>query len=163
MHLILLLQMVCNMKTNLTASHLAISELLARRGFRSTAPRRAVLDVLLKAAAPLSMMEIHRRVKRRQIDLSSVYRTVNLLCDLGLLRVADASRGAQYVELAEPFTGHHHHLICQTCGQIGELDGCFLENEVLEAITRQVRRLQNFQVTDHDLRLIGLCGTCATT
>lgn len=159
----MLLQMICNGKMNPTSSHLAISELLTRRGFRSTAPRRAVLDVLLKAAAPLSIMEIHKQIKKRRIDLSSVYRTVNLLCELGLLRVADASRGSQYVELAEPFMSHHHHLICQACGQIGELDGCLLENEVLEAITHQVRRLRNFRVTDHDLRLLGLCEACATT
>jgi Fur family ferric uptake transcriptional regulator len=151
------------MKMNPASSLLAISELLARRGFRSTAARRAVLDVLLKAASPLSVMEIHKRIKRHRIDLSSVYRTVNLLCELGLFRVVDVSRGSQYVELAESFTGHHHHLICQACGQIGELDGCFLENEVLEAITRQVRQLRNFQVTDHDLRLLGLCEACATT
>jgi Fur family ferric uptake transcriptional regulator len=134
--------------------------LLSRRGFRLTRPRRAVLDALLSVSAPLSIGELHALVRAHRIDLSSVYRTVHLLSSLGALRVADTSPGFQRVELAEQFTGHHHHLICEGCGRIGELEGCLLEEKLLKGLTRRIRRTKSFRVTTHDLRFIGVCQGC---
>ncbi len=137
-----------------------VFNLMSRRGFRLTQPRRAVLDALFAASAPLSIGEIHALVRNRHIDLSSVYRTVHLLSSLGALRVADTSSGFQRVELAEQFTGHHHHLICEACGRIGELEGCLLEEKLLKGLAQRIRRTKSFRVTTHDLRIIGLCQRC---
>jgi Fur family transcriptional regulator, ferric uptake regulator len=138
----------------------AIPTALARKGFRLTGPRRAVLDVLVAQAAPLSAAEIHSRVRNRRVNLVSVYRTVHLLAKLGLLRTADTSRRIRRFELAEEFTGHHHHLICRGCGRIEDVDGCLLGDRALEALHRSVRRAQRFRITDHDLKLFGLCHRC---
>jgi Fe2+ or Zn2+ uptake regulation protein len=137
-----------------------IPDLLAARGFRLTSPRLAILEVLAAARTPLSVAAIHTRVRDRRINLVSVYRTVHLLLELGLVRVADASRGTQRFELAEQFTGHHHHLVCRACGGIQELEGCILTADVLEALNRRVRRARNFRVTEHDVTLLGLCQAC---
>ena len=137
-----------------------IPDLLARRGVRLTAPRREVVDVLVRHAAPLSVAEIHARLGTRQINLVSVYRTVHLLLALGLVRIADESKGTRWFELAEAFTGHHHHLVCQGCGHVEDLDGCWLGQEMLDALNRRVRRRRRFLVTGHDLKLIGLCRQC---
>jgi Fur family transcriptional regulator, ferric uptake regulator len=139
----------------------AIPSLLADRGFRLTAPRRAVVNVLVEEGTPLSVAEIHGRLRRRSVNLVSVYRTVHLLRGLGLLRVADTSKGIQRFELAEAFTGHHHHLICQRCGRVEDLTGCVLADKVLASLNRRVRRAQRFRVTGHDLKLLGLCRGCA--
>ena len=133
---------------------------LARQGFRLTGPRRAVLNVLVSQAAPLSAAEIHERVQKGRVNLVSVYRTVHLLAKLGLLRTADTSRRIRRFELAEEFTGHHHHLICRGCGRIEDVDGCLLGGRALEAFHRSVRRAQRFRITDHDLKLFGLCHRC---
>ena len=138
----------------------AIPSVLARRGFRLTGPRRAVLDVLVAQAGPLSAAEIHGRVRARRVNLVSVYRTVHLLARLGLLRTADTSRRIRRFELAEEFTGHHHHVICRGCGRIEDVDGCLLGDRALEALHRSVRRTQRFRITDHDLKLFGLCHRC---
>lgn len=138
-----------------------LPDLLARRGFRLTGPRRAVLDVLVKHGAPLSVAEIHSRLPDRRVNLVSVYRTLYLLSELGLLRTADTSKGSKRFELSQEFTGHHHHLICQACGLVQDLEGCSLEDRVLETLTRRVRRVRGFRVTDHDLKLFGLCARCA--
>lgn len=74
--------------------------------------------------------------------------------------VVDASKGTQRFELAEQFTGHHHHLVCQECGGVEDLDGCLLEDEVLDAIRQRVWRSRNFRLTGHDLKLFGLCRRC---
>jgi Fur family transcriptional regulator, ferric uptake regulator len=145
-----------------TAAHArhAIPTAIANKGFRLTGPRRAVVDVLVDHAAPMSVAEIQASLKGRRANLVSIYRSVNLLCELGLLRVADTSKGTQRFELAEQFTGHHHHLVCQECGSVEDLNGCLLEDAVLDAIRQRVRRSRSFRLTGHDLKLVGLCRRC---
>jgi Fur family ferric uptake transcriptional regulator len=137
-----------------------LADLLAARGYRITAPRRHVLEALLASDAPLSAAEIHRRLGDRRINLASVYRTVRLFLRLRILSVTDSTNGGQRFELADPFTGHHHHLICRECGKIEDLDGCLLEGKLLSALKRRVRQSRRFRIADHELRLIGACGDC---
>jgi Fur family ferric uptake transcriptional regulator len=140
----------------------AIGRAVSRLGYRLTGPRRAVADVLAQAREPMTVAEIHRAVGIRPPNLASVYRAVNLLARIGLVRVTDASRSrpsARY-ELAEPFTGHHHHLICRVCGRIEDLDGCVIPNDALGRLTRRLGRAKGFRVTEHELRLFGRCREC---
>lgn len=138
----------------------AIPRLLVRRGYRLTGPRRAVFEALAASREPRSVAQIHRAVGEARANLVSVYRTVKLLCDIGLVRATDSARGQRRYELAEPFTAHHHHLICRRCGQIEDLDGCLLEPAVLARLGRRVRQSHRFRVTDHELRFFGVCGRC---
>jgi len=145
-----------------TVSHArhAIPTAIASKGFRLTGPRRAVVDALVDRAAPMSVAEIHGSLAGQRVNLVSVYRAVNLLCELGLMRVADTSKGTQRFELAEQFTGHHHHLVCQDCGRVEDLEGCLLDDQVLAAIGQRVRRSRGFRLIGHDLKLFGLCRHC---
>jgi Fur family ferric uptake transcriptional regulator len=138
----------------------AIPRLLARRGYRITAPRRAVLDALATSREPRTVAQLHRALGGERVNLVSVYRTVKLLCDVGLVRATDAAQGQRRYELAEPFMAHHHHLICRRCGQIEDLEGCLLEADVLTRLGRRVRQSHRFQVTDHELRFFGVCRRC---
>jgi Fur family ferric uptake transcriptional regulator len=138
----------------------AIPDVLASKGLRLTAPRRAVIDVLVERAAPLTVADIHGRLRKARINLVSVYRTLRLLVDLGLVRLVDEFRGTQRFELAEVYTGHHHHVVCQGCGQVEDIDGCWLEEKMLETLNRRLRRTRRFRVTAHDLKLFGLCRGC---
>jgi Fur family ferric uptake transcriptional regulator len=138
----------------------AIPRLLARRGYRITAPRRAVLHALATAPEPRTVAQLHSALGGERVNLVSVYRTVKLLCEVGLVRATDASQGQRRYELAEPFMAHHHHLICRRCGQIEDLDGCLLEADVLTRLGRRVRQSHRFRVTDHELRFFGVCRRC---
>jgi len=138
----------------------AIPRLLARRGYRITAPRRAVLDALATTREPRTVAQLHRALGGERVNLVSVYRTVKLLCDVGLVRATDAAQGQRRYELAEPFMAHHHHLICRRCAQIEDLDGCLLEEDVLARLGRRVRQSHRFRVTDHELRFFGICRRC---
>jgi Fur family transcriptional regulator, ferric uptake regulator len=138
----------------------AVTALLADRGYRTTAPRRQILDVLVSTGTPLSAAEIHRRLENRRVNLASVYRTVHVLLRLEVLRATDAIRGEKRFELTDPLSAHHHHLICQDCGRIEDLEGCPLEERVLRAVHRRVRRSRRFRIVQHDLRLIGACADC---
>jgi Fur family ferric uptake transcriptional regulator len=138
----------------------AIPSLLASHGFRLTGPRKAVVEALAEPSEPMSVAEIHARLKASRVNLVSVYRAVNLLTRLGVLRLADATTGTSRFELSEQFTGHHHHLVCRSCGRVEDVDGCLLEQDMLDALNRRVHRSRKFRVTDHDLRLFGVCHRC---
>jgi len=142
------------------ARRAVLPDLLARHGYRLTGPRRAILDTIAASTAPLTVAEIHARLGTGLADRVSVYRTVNLLLKVGLLRTADVTRAGARYELNEAFTGHHHHVICQVCGRIEDLDGCLLADDLLARLRRQVRQTMRFRVTEHELRLFGLCRQC---
>jgi Fe2+ or Zn2+ uptake regulation protein len=138
----------------------AIPPELRRLGHRLTGPRRAVLEVLAASTEPLAVPEIHGRLGAARANVVSVYRTVNLLVAIGLVRATDSARGRRRYELSEQFTGHHHHLICRGCGRIEDLDGCLLEPKALTRVYQRLRQTRRFRVTDHELRLFGLCRQC---
>jgi Fe2+ or Zn2+ uptake regulation protein len=128
--------------------------LLATAGHAWTRPRAAVLHVLVGAPTPVKVEEIHARLGQwpggRGINLSSVYRTVNLLHGLGMVWRVQLGDGPQRYELAEDFRGHHHHFVCEGCGRIEDVRRCPLEGADLGAGVRR-----------HHLELFGLCRDCA--
>jgi Fe2+ or Zn2+ uptake regulation protein len=130
---------------------------LVRAGHAWTRPRAAVLQVLVPAAVPLKVEEIHARVGRRvagaPVNLSSVSRTVNLLCGLGIVRPVRFGDGAQRFELAEDGSEHHHHLVCERCGRVEDVRPCPVEGVDLGR--------QGLAVRSHHLELFGLCRLCA--
>jgi Fur family ferric uptake transcriptional regulator len=140
----------------------AIPVLLSERGVRLTGPRRLVVEALVRHPGPQTAAEVHRRLSDRRVNLVSVYRTLNLLVDLGIARVADTSHGTRRFELAESYTEHHHHLICRSCGGVEDLEGCLVSDGALRRLSRRVRRARKFRVVDHDLRLLGYCRKCDT-
>jgi Fur family ferric uptake transcriptional regulator len=131
-----------------------IREVLATAGHAWTRPRSAVLQILVAAPTPLKVEEIHERLRqvprRRGINLSSVYRTVNLLRDLRVVRRIQLGEGAQRYELAEDYRAHHHHFVCETCGRIEDVRRCPLEGADLGVAVRS-----------HHLELFGVCRHCA--
>jgi Fe2+ or Zn2+ uptake regulation protein len=140
----------------------AIPHVLARRGRRLTGHRRAVIEALTHGRGPMTVATIHASLREPRPNLASVYRAVNLLADAGLVRVTHTGRGRQVAryELADQFTGHHHHLICQECGGVEDLAGCLIANEDLVRVSRRVREARRFRVTEHELRLFGVCAKC---
>jgi Fur family transcriptional regulator, ferric uptake regulator len=139
---------------------LTVPALLAGRGLRLTTARKAVLQALLDAGEPVSVAELHARLARPRVNLVSVYRAVHLLSAVGVVRLADTANGTRRFELAEAFSGHHHHLICRGCGRVEDVAGCLIEAEALRALDRRVQRSRRFRIVDHDVRLFGLCGGC---
>jgi Fe2+ or Zn2+ uptake regulation protein len=139
-----------------------LGEAVVRLGYRLTGPRRAVADVLVAAREPLTVAQIYQAAGPNPPNLASVYRAIHLLARIGLARMTDAGRSrptARY-ELTEPFAPHHHHLICQGCGRIEDLDGCPVPADALRRLSRRLGRAAGFRVTAHELRLFGLCREC---
>ncbi len=128
---------------------------LAARGIRLTAARRVILDTLAAAGGHVTADELTDLVRRRTptIGRMTVYRTLELLCELGLLRpVYQGSGAAHYVLLHD---GHHHHLICSACGRVIEFDECALGD-----LHARIAGRHGFRVEGHLLELYGVCAGC---
>ena len=80
----------------------------------------------------------------------TVYRTLYLLNELGIVRRLDLGDGSRY-ELAED---HHHHIICESCGDISDFEECPLDPERLPL------KSADFEVRSHSLEVYGLCAVC---
>jgi Fur family transcriptional regulator, ferric uptake regulator len=130
--------------------------LLKEAGYRLTKPRRAVAHVLLGTRVPLSIEEIHARLGDRRINRVSIYRTIQLLCDLAIVRRLQFHEGFARYELADTFGSHHHHFVCNLCGRVEDIDAC-----PLAATEQAIIRRTHSRIISHSLEFYGVCGACS--
>ena len=134
-------------------------------GFRLTLGRDAVLDVLSRTEDHLSAEDIYIRVHETYpaIGLTSVYRTLDMLVNIGLVYKFDFGDGRARFELAEGPKGkdHHHHLVCTGCGRIVNYRD-FIDEEValLKKTEEGLSEKHNFAITNHLIQFYGLCEDC---
>ena len=117
------------------------------RGYKATPQRVAVLRALAEEQHQ-SLEQI--RVRCPEVGLVTLYRALDLLGELGIVRRLDLGDGARY-ELARD---HHHHMICESCGDISEFDECPLDPELLPP------KSADFKIRAHSLEVYGRCGAC---
>ncbi|HEY4161244.1 MAG TPA: Fur family transcriptional regulator [Candidatus Saccharimonadales bacterium] len=130
----------------------SLEETLHVNGQSLTQPRREVFAVL-QGEEPLTMHELVERCK--SIDRASVYRTVALFEQLGV--VQRLQTGWKYrLELSDDFHEHHHHATCLHCGRVIPLP----EDAALEARLRRLAAAHNFALQSHQIELSGLCQDC---
>lgn len=130
---------------------------LRATGRRMTRTRQAVLALLQRTRQPVSATEIFEQLHQEKvaIDLVTVYRTVHVLKELGLVLQLDLHQeGLSRYELKEG-REHHHHIRCQICGQIVDLLLC-----PLKKVTKLIEQQTQFIVDDHTLEFTGLCPQC---
>jgi Fe2+ or Zn2+ uptake regulation protein len=131
-------------------------EKLVALGYRATEPRQALLEAISCQPGWFSARELFEDLgqKRIRVGRATIFRTLGLLVDLGLLeRVRGPNEEEGYV-----VTGggeHHHHLICSRCGRVEELPEC----PVAERLTELAAERQ-FQVVSHNLEVYGVCIQC---
>lgn len=129
---------------------------LTETGYRVTAPRRAVMGVLLQAEGPLSPCDILNRGQQfhSSLGLVTVYRALELFAELGLVRKAHTVGGCHGYMLSSP--GHHHAVICRRCARAVEFRG----EDDLQLLIERVEAETGFQIQGHLLQLFGLCQEC---
>jgi len=129
---------------------------LRREARKITGPRAAILEILRHHPHPLTNREIFGGLPPGECDLATVYRAMQLLEKLGMVKRFDFGDGAARYELVpEGGDGHHHHLICTECATVVELGECF-PAEIQQRIATQHR----FQAVTHRLEFFGLCPAC---
>lgn len=128
------------------------ASILRGAGLRATPQRLALLHALGKAKSPQTAEELHAKA---DADLATVYRNLQSLVKAGVVQEARFKDASVRYELSH---GHHHHIVCTTCGAIEELDGC--NNSPLEQ--QALRASEKFsRINEHSLEFFGICRSCA--
>ncbi|MDD4956812.1 MAG: Fur family transcriptional regulator [Candidatus Omnitrophica bacterium] len=133
-------------------------------GYRFTAPRKAIIDVLQCTPGHLSAEDIYMKVHEMcpQIGLTTVYRTLEVLTDMGLLSKFDFGDGrARYESVNGAGTKHHHHLVCTGCRRVIDYSE-FVDDEIefLERAEKGLSKKYRFEIKGHLIQFYGLCDKC---
>jgi Fur family ferric uptake transcriptional regulator len=139
--------------------HQQVAERLQRSGQRYTPHRRRLVDILARAGDPLTIPEIMRR--QRGLPQSSIYRNLGDLEDAGVVRRVMTEEDFGRYELTEDLTGHHHHLVCSSCGRTTDITLPAEFERSLDAALDSVATDADFADVGHRLDLIGTCAECA--
>ena len=136
-----------------------LKENLKQRGYKLTPQRRAILNGFLQnEGRHLTVEEIYDDVKEQcpEIGLATVYRTVLLLEEMGIIYRLDLEDGCARYELVHENENHrHHHLVCSNCGDVIEV-----EEDLLENIENIIETQYNFKIMDHSVKFFGMCSKC---
>ena len=134
-------------------------------GYRLTVPRDVILGVLSKTLKHLSAEDVYLAVHKihTNVGLTTVYRTLDLLVEMGLVFKFDFGDGRARYELAEGPKGarHHHHLVCTNCARVVDyIDFIDEEKELLSQTERGLSKKYNFKISNHLIQFYGLCDKC---
>ncbi len=137
----------------------SVRELLKEKDLRLTPQREAVLRILMQSKDEhLTAEDIYDRTRDHYSDigLATIYRSLDLFEELGLVSRLDFGTGGRRYEFSLDRDRHyHHHLICLDCGTIFEFS-----EDLLEDLEDTIGRESGFQVVDHSLRFFGYCQQC---
>lgn len=126
---------------------------------RYTRGRRVVVAALSRAKGPLSANELSRMIG--DVPLSSIYRTLAVLEEAGVVAHHLGAKGLTRFELAEWLTGHHHHLVCLDCGSVSDVEIPKSKEESVRRLVSEIAELASFDATEHALEIEGRCAQCA--
>ena len=129
---------------------------IQKQGLKRTSQRDLILDIFLRTEKHLSSEDLYLLAREQDpnIGQTTVYRTLKLLSEAGLAREVRFGDGRTHYEHNYKHQ-HHDHMICSQCGRIIE----FFSAE-LEAIQDAMAAKHRFEVTQHLLRIIGICAEC---
>jgi Fe2+ or Zn2+ uptake regulation protein len=127
---------------------------LRAAGMRQTPQREAILRVLEASDRPLTVEEIWGSMEARRSGLPTVYRNLERFVQEGWAEsILGPDQVMRFVRCLSAH--HHHHLSCEECGRMVEVDGCGLETSLAAMEIRS-----GFRVTRHQLHLFGVCPQC---
>ncbi len=126
------------------------------RGHPLTSQRRLLLDLIRQADVHIDAKELYRRASSRDESISpaTVYRSLNLFKQLGLVDERRLGRMRCYYEMKQPL--EHQYLVCQGCGKVIGFD-----SPLIRRLVEKVQREHGFNVTKAELYLQGYCDKCA--
>lgn len=133
-----------------------LNNYMAKRGLRSTEQRRLIIDTFFESEEHITidaLLKLVREIDSR-VGYATVYRTMKLLTDSGIVQEHKFGDGFTRYELSDE-EAHHDHLICLECGRITEF-----EEPLIEELQDRIAARYNFLVRQHKHELYGICSDC---
>ena len=133
----------------------ALNSELSQQGYKLTRQRKAVVEVVAQANARLSAAEVLAKAQGGcpDLGLTTVYRTLEILEHMGVIRRVHLDDGCEGFALAS--AEHGHHLICSGCQATIEFEDCNLSS-----LLKRVAAQTGFTIEQHWLELVGVCPQC---
>ena len=128
---------------------------LNQHGYRLTGARRAVVEIMAHSSHAITPIEIYDEARESHpaLGLVTVYRTLEALEEQGLVQRVHSPQGCQAFITAP--AGHQHLLLCRQCGE-----AAIFEGDDLETLIKSIARKTGYQITEHWLKLFGMCPNC---
>ncbi len=136
-----------------------VEQRLAAHGVRFTRGRRRVIDTVAGADGPRTASEIYAALVT--VPLSSLYRSLGVLTDAGVLALHHGADETTRYELSESLSEHHHHLVCVSCGVITDVAASEEQEATVDHLVDALADTAGFAVTGHRLEIEGRCARCA--
>ena len=133
---------------------------LQARQHKMTPQRQIVLQIFLDHPGEhLSAEDVHGilRDNKSEIGLATVYRSLELRSEPGILQKMEFGDGCSRYEVntTDPSSHHHHHLICTKCGRVFEF-----EDDLLDDLEKDIAEKSGFKIEDHQVKFFGICKEC---
>ena len=134
-----------------------IIDALERGGYRRTAPRRALAALIARRSGHFTAESLVEESRHRRIgvDRATVFRSLDLLADLGVVERLDLPTGEHAFVACEP--EHHHHIVCSSCGR-----STGVADHGLERVAKAIGETTGYRIDTHRLELFGTCPDCLT-
>ena len=121
-------------------------------GLKSTKSREAVLMTVYNAKKPITAEQIFEILKseNNKVDLATIYRTLETFKSRRVIKKIDLKKDSFYYEMNDT---HHHHILCNNCGEIEEIELC--------GVDQILPHSEKFAViSDHSMEFFGICNLC---
>jgi Fur family ferric uptake transcriptional regulator len=135
----------------------AIVDAFERAGYRITAPRRAVAELVAGRDGHFTAADLVADARERHLAIgrATVFRSLEVLAGLGVVERLDLPSGDHAYVPCEP--AHHHHVVCSRCGRSVAVE---IDDRRLAAVVRDIGRSTGFAVESHRIELFGVCPAC---
>jgi len=141
------------MRTSRYSKFDQLMQIVEDQGYRATGPRQALVRTVAARDRHFTAEELRKELPH--IGRATVYRSLNILVETGILCRVLLEDGSLHYQLSH--RGHHHHLICAECGVSQDLLGCDIEEILKEKASEHL-----FQIEGHWLEVYGKCQACST-
>jgi Fe2+ or Zn2+ uptake regulation protein len=140
--------------------HSDVAGRLRRVGQRYTAGRRLLVAAIAAADRPVTIADLGADPRAR-LPQSTTYRNLAVLEQAGIVHRLRGSDDFARFEFTEELAGHHHHLVCRTCGSIEDFTAPARFERSVADLAAGAAGSTGFRIETHRLDLLGTCATCA--
>lgn len=147
--------LILSIMTAMDASASPVDAALGRAGYRTTAARRAVVDLITGRDGHFTAADLVDDARERglRIGRATIFRTLDVLAELRAVERIDLPSGEHAYVACDPV--HHHHVVCSVCGRSRDID-----DAGLRSVVREIARRTGYRIDDHRLELFGRCPDC---
>lgn len=133
-----------------------VNEYLLSEGLKKTSQRNLIMNKILSRAGHLSAEDLFSdlKISHPSIGLATIYRTLKVLKEAGVIEEHSFIEGKAIFELAFP-DSHHDHLVCLSCQKVLEFT-----DEKVEERQEEIARRHGFSLVKHTMNLFGYCSSC---